>query len=52
LNLHSRSAGNSKILSLLTNNCFFPEVLPATEKKGPDMPSAVTQNLEVTMDFR
>lgn len=52
MNLHSRSAGNSEVPSLLAHNCFTPEAKPATEKKGPDMLLSMTAKPEITTDFR
>lgn len=52
MNPHSKSAGNSKVPSLLAHNCFIPEAMPATEKNGPDMLLSMTLKPEITTDFR
>lgn len=52
MNLHSRSAGNSKVPSLLAHNCFTPQAMPATAKKGPDMLLSMTSKPEITTDSR
>lgn len=34
------------------HNCFIPEAMPATEKKGPEMLFSMTSKPEITTHFR